>query len=210
MEKTLIYVHDPMCSWCWAFEPVRKQLFSALMPSTKIQRFIGGLAPDSNTPMPQQMQIMLQNTWRKIEQTVPGTVFNYNFWAQCQPRRSTYPANRAILAAKLQSPKYDELMTLRIQQAYYSEAKNPSDDSVLIALAQDIGLDKEKFEQDFYSNELQDAFQKELIYTRELGMNSFPSLAYKVNNKLYHIKLDYNNINNMLTQISQIEDNLNN
>ena len=80
MDKTLIYVHDPMCSWCWGFEPVRKKLFNHLHPSITIKRYVGGLAPDSNEPMPQQMQTMLQNTWRKIEQTIPGTEFNYDFW----------------------------------------------------------------------------------------------------------------------------------
>lgn len=205
MEKTLIYVHDPMCSWCWGFEPVRKKLFDALDTSVNIKRFVGGLAPDSSDPMPLQMQTMLQNTWRKIEQTIPGTTFNYNFWEQCQPRRSTYPSNRAVLAAKLQKPEYDEIMTHRIQQAYYVEAKNPSDDSVLIELARDIGLDAEKFTLDLNSEKVQNMLQQELMYTRNLGLNSFPSLAFQVKNNVYSIALDYNNMKSMLAQVHKIE-----
>lgn len=205
MEKTLIYVHDPMCSWCWGFEPVRKKLFDALDTSISIKRFVGGLAPDSSEPMPAQMQTMLKNTWQKIEQSIPGTTFNYNFWTQCQPRRSTYPSNRAVIAARLQSECFDTLMTYRIQQAYYSEAKNPSNDSVLIELAREIGLDVEKFTHDLNAKNVETLLEKELMYTRQLGLNSFPSVAFKVKNNVYSITLDYNNSKNMLAQINQIE-----
>jgi len=125
LEKTLIYVHDPMCSWCWGFEPVRKQLFQRLNPNIKVKRLLGGLAPDSHAPMPLEMQVFLQNTWRKIENHIPGTQFNFDFWTKCQPRRSTYPANRAVIAARLQGEQFDELMTTKIQQAYYT---NPHKD----------------------------------------------------------------------------------
>ena len=205
MEKTLIYVHDPMCSWCWGFEPVRKQLFNALDKSITIERFVGGLAADSNEPMPAQMQTMLKNTWQKIEQSIPGTAFNYNFWTQCQPRRSTYPSNRAVIAARLQNERFDTLITHRIQQAYYTEAKNPSDDDVLIELVRDVGLNVEKFTEDLNSETVHALFEKELKYTRKLGLNSFPSLAFQVKNNVYSIALDYNNMKNMLDQIHQIE-----
>ncbi|XPF96045.1 DsbA family protein [Colwellia sp. RE-S-Sl-9] len=205
MDKILIYVHDPMCSWCWGFEPVRKKLFNSLPPAIIIKRFVGGLASDSHDPMPKQMQTMLQNTWRKIEQTIPGTEFNYDFWTNCQPRRSTYPSNRAVIAARQQSSEYDELITHRIQQAYYTEAKNPSDESTLIELAKEIGLNVEQFTQDIQSEKIDELFQQELNYTRKLGMNSFPSLAYQVGNKAYSIQLDYNNMESMLDQIKQID-----
>ena len=193
MEKTLIYVHDPMCSWCWGFEPVRKNLFDTLDPNITIKRFVGGLAPDSIEPMPSQMQTMLKNTWQKIEHSIPGTTFNYNFWTQCQPRRSTYPSNRAVIAARLQNEKYDTLITHRIQQAYYKEAKNPSDDAVLIELAHDIGLNVKKFTKDLNSEKVNTLFEKELMYTRKLGMNSFPSLALQVKNNARqdHYKLNF-------------------
>ena len=63
MKTTLIYVHDPMCSWCWGFEPVRAQLFDAISSSMNIRTLVGGLAPDSDDPMPAGMQASLKQTW---------------------------------------------------------------------------------------------------------------------------------------------------
>lgn len=205
MNKKLYYAHDPMCSWCWGFEPVRKQFFNNLSQDIELVRLVGGLAPDSIKPMPADMQLSLQNTWKKIQQAIPNTQFNFDFWSQCQPRRSTYPANRAILAAKLQGIEYDELMTQRIQQAYYREAKNPSDDSVLIELATELGLDTQKFTQDLTSDFIQQSLEQEILKARSLRLNSFPSLAYQVNNTLHHIQLDYLDANTMLNQIRTID-----
>jgi putative protein-disulfide isomerase len=209
MNKTLIYVHDPMCSWCWGFESVREKLFSRLDSSVNIQRFVGGLAPDSNEPMPQDMQNMLKDTWKRIEQNIPGTVFNFDFWTKCQPRRSTYPSNRAIIAARQQGVEYDEQMTHLIQKGYYSQARNPSDESLLIELATELSkasnFNSEVFIKDLRSKEIEALFEQELDYIRSLGINGFPSLVYQSEDKLYSIGLDYNNADNMLAQIKQID-----
>ncbi|MGB1242161.1 MAG: alkaline phosphatase family protein, partial [Chitinophagales bacterium] len=47
----------------------------------------------------------------------------------------------------------DEMITA-IQEAYYLKAKNPSDASVLIACAKQIGMDEKKFEEDLINGTL--------------------------------------------------------
>jgi len=190
-----------MCRWCWGFEPVRRALFDSLPSSINTQRLVGGLAPDSDEPMPSQMQEFLKGTWSKIQQTIPGTEFNFDFWDKCQPRRSTYPSNRAVIAARLQHPKFDLAMTLQIQQAYYQQAKNPSDIDVLIELADGIGLDVEQFKSDLSSQNLNDLLNKEISFTRQLGLNSFPSMAVVNGDKLSPIRLDYLNAGAMADEI---------
>ena len=142
----LYYVHDPMCSWCWGFRQVWQELQEQLNDNFTIKYVLGGLAPDSDLPMPLAMQTAISNTWRNIQQEIPGTEFNYNFWSECRPRRSTYPACRAIIACRMQNPELELEMLLAIQQAYYLHAKNPSDKDVLTQLASDIGLNVEVFE----------------------------------------------------------------
>ena len=201
MRDTLIYVHDPMCSWCWGFEPTRKIIFETIGERMQIRRMVGGLAPDSDQPMPESMRLMLQQTWQRIEQSIPGTRFNYAFWDDCSPRRSTYPANRAVIAAREQGESFDPLMTARIQQAYYLEAKNPSDNPVLVELAADIGLDVERFAESLESDALQQRLLAEIESTRAMGINSFPSLAVHRDGILRHIGLSYTDPGAMLSEI---------
>ena len=76
MSATLHHVHDPMCSWCWGFESTRQAIFDALDDRLQIRRLVGGLAPDSDAPMPESMQQMLQQS-----ETAPMAVVGRT----CQP-----------------------------------------------------------------------------------------------------------------------------
>jgi len=206
MKNALIYVHDPMCSWCWGFEPVRQKLFNAVADGFEIRRLVGGLAPDSQEPMPMAMQSGLQQTWQRIEQVIPGTSFNYDFWRDCAPRRSTYPSNRAVIAARQQGDRFDEAMTARIQQAYYQEARNPSDDETLIELAEDIGLEVDAFTGSLKSEATQQQLVDEINKARSMGMDSFPSLMVEQGGDLHALMINYTDVDAMLRQVAQITD----
>lgn len=198
---TLYYIHDPMCSWCWGFLPTWVQVQNALAGKVKIQYVLGGLAPDTQQAMPESMQLAIQETWKNIQQEIPGIIFNTDFWTQCHPRRSTYPACRAILAAGMQGEQYSQNMLLAIQQAYYLKAKNPSDNNVLIDLASDIGLDDRRFKEDFLSQNCKILLSNELRLASELEANSFPALvlSHKASNTT--ISIDYNNSETIVSNI---------
>jgi len=83
MSLTLYYFHDPMCCWCWAFRPRWQEIVAGLPDHVRSQRILGGLAPDSDQTMPAEMQAKLKSIWQKIQQTVPGTPFNFEFWEKC-------------------------------------------------------------------------------------------------------------------------------
>ncbi len=199
--STLYYVHDPMCSWCYAFRPVWTAVKQQLPPTIKVQYVAGGLAPDSSEPMPADMRQYLQATWHKIMETVPGTTFNFDFWEQCTPRRSTYPACRAVLAAREQGAAYERPMIEAIQNAYYQQARNPSDDSTLIALAADLGLDTAVFSTRLASTGLQQALLAETGLAQSMGGHSFPSLIWQQDGKLRRIAHSYTDVAAILQQL---------
>lgn len=198
---TLYYIYDPMCSWCWGFRPVWQQLQQALAGKVTIKYLLGGLAPDTDAPMPASMQQSIRSNWQRIQREIPGIEFNYDFWTKCQPRRSTYPACRAVIACRMQQPQLEQEMILAIQQAYYLQAKNPSDETVLIQLSSDIGLDVNKFELDFLSQRCNNLLNDEISLVRRLGVTSFPGLvlSYKESNTLIHI--NYTDFNSIVSNI---------
>ena len=200
--KTLYYVHDPMCSWCWAFRPTLTKLLADLPPHIEVQYLVGGLAPDSDEPMDEATQVMIQKHWHTITKKVPSTQFNFDFWTLNIPRRSTYPACRAVLAAKAQTPDKEDAMILAIQQAYYLHAQNPSDDDTLIHCATSIGLDTEQFQQDLHAKHTQQQLQQDIQQTQSMGVYSFPSLVLEENEQFKPIAIDYNHADNVLQQLT--------
>lgn len=199
---TLYYVHDPMCSWCWGFRPVWQQVQSLLAGKVKTHYLLGGLAADSDLPMPAEMQANIKDTWAHIQKEIPGTVFNFDFWTQNQPRRSTYLSCRAVIAAGMQGQTHaSENMLLAIQQAYYQQAKNPSDSDVLIQLAADCGLDNERFATDLFSDKCEQLLRQDLQLAKQLGVHCFPSLVLACNGSNALIPIDYNNSENIVSSV---------
>jgi len=205
VPKTLYYVHDPMCSWCWAFRPALNTLIEKLPKEINIIRLLGGLAPDSDIAMTNDIREYVLQNWQAIEEKVPETKFNYDFWTQCKPRRSTYPACRAVIAARKQNSKFDIAMTLAIQKAYYLQARNPSDYETLIELAEEIGADKIKFSEDVVSQETDKILKEEIQQFESLDLKSLPSLLFVNDKRKIEIKPDYLDAKVMLDKIELFE-----
>jgi len=204
MQLHLYYFHDTMCSWCWSFTPLWKDIVAGLPDHVSSQRVLGELAPDTDQVMSTDMQAKLKSIWQKIQQTVPGIPFNFEFWEKCTPRRSTYAACRAVIAARRQDPVYEEVMILAIQQAYYLEAKNPADRSTLIELANEIGLDGPLFSGDLESPAVHEALIKEIEFTRRLEVKGFPTLLLEKAGVFTAIQHEYNDVKAALNRIKRL------
>lgn len=208
MDCTLFYVHDPMCSWCWGFRPAWDALCAELPEGVRVRRIVGGLAPDTDSPMSFEQQRAIQGYWRTI-QSMLGTEFNFSFWRKNTPRRATYPACRAVIAARTLGGRGNastparavavsdagvaaELaMIAAIQRAYYVQARNPADRDTLIALAGEIGLDPARFSLELDSPNNREMFAQERAQAQALGIRGFPSLVLSCNGRILHVPVDY-------------------
>ena len=189
-----------MCSWCYAFSQSWNALLKALPRNIEIVYLVGGLAPDTTEPMPLTTQKMVQQAWQRIEQTVPGVHFNWDFWSRNTPIRSTYPACRAILAAKKQRTEAEVEMIRAIQTAYYQQAKNPSLAETLHACAHEIGLDVSTFIEDLKSSAIENELQQQIQQARSMDVHSYPSLRLVNNHTVFPIAIDYLNHQTMLDE----------
>jgi len=198
----LYYIHDPMCSWCWAFRPTLEVLSAALPADIELHKLLGGLAPDSDQAMPEAMRQQIRATWRHIQTSVPGTEFNFAFWDQCQPRRSTWAACRAVLLAA--DAGLADRMTHAIQQAYYLHARNPSDDAVLIDLADQIGLPSQPFADALNSPATRTRLEADMQHCRALGVTAYPSLVLDSGGKHWPVAVDYQDAGAMLEAIASL------
>ena len=177
MQPLLYLVVDPMCSWCWGFRSAWQSFVSEIPSSVTIKFLMGGLAPDSDEPMDTNTKTYVQSAWRSVADRT-GATFNHQFWVVCQPRRSTYPACRAVITAGLQLNGSREQYYEALQRAYFLEARNPSDYETLIALANESGLDPVQFQKDLDSSVVQQTFREELNQVRSLGVSGFPTVIW--------------------------------
>lgn len=172
----LIYVMDPMCAWCYGFQPELDR-FLKNFPTAEVDWIMGGLAPDTNEPMSESLRHAIASYWYEIEQ-LSQVIFNHDYWTLNTPYRSTYQACRAVISAEQLKAKSATRMVNAIQSAYYIEAKNPSLDKTLLDCAELIGLEDEKFWETLKSEKTEKQLQHHLHITRHFQVTGFPALIY--------------------------------
>lgn len=200
----LIYVMDPMCAWCYAFQSELEE-FLEKHPSLNVDYIMGGLAPDNDTPMDENMKKAISSYWVEIEKKTQVT-FNHDYWKLNTPYRSTYPACRAVITAETLKNKSSNEMAKAIQSAYYKEAKNPSLKETLVKCATSIGLDEIQFLQTFNSIETEHNLLEHLDISAQLQVRGFPALFYiKDKNQAYPLTLGFTIASNLEKQFNKIK-----
>lgn len=175
LKMQLLYIMDPMCAWCYAFQP-ELDAFLSNHPTAKVNWIMGGLAPDNTQPMDKALQETIESYWHTIAQKT-NVQFNHNFWRLNTPYRSTYPACRAVISAEKLKQGSAPKMVNAIQSKYYVEAKNPALKETLFDCAESIGLDRYDFIEIFQSPETEEQLHSHFSVVRHLGIQGFPALV---------------------------------
>ena len=201
----LLYVMDPMCAWCYAFQPELEEFLEKHF-FVEVDWIMGGLASDTNYPMEENLKKTISSYWYQIEKVAQVT-FNHDFWKLNTPYRSTYPACRAVIAAESIKAGSARPMAKAIQAAYYLEAKNPSLIETLIACAHSINLDAKQFLDVFKSEETEYQFQQHLRTTHQLQITGFPALFHvNYRNQAYPLALGFCRTANLEQQYKSMKE----
>ena len=99
-------------------------------------------------------------------------------------------------------------MSKAIQQAYYLNARNPSDDETLVALAEDLGLDTKRFATDLHSDETKAEHQRQRQICQQLGIQGYPSMVLVTEaadgQSAHRVALDHNSADVTLSHLNEL------
>lgn len=199
---TLYYFGDPMCSWCWGFRPVLEQV-DREYPELERRTVMGGLRGGEEEPMNDMLAELIQGAWVRIHETT-GQPFNWDFWKQHRPLATTWPACRAVLAARLLDSTLEWPAMVGLFKAYFTEALDPSARATQLDIAESVGFDRDTFEQMLESPEVETALQDDLTLTKKFGITGFPSVVLSLNDNDYLISPGYQPIEGLRAAINQV------
>ena len=174
-EKILLYVADPMCSWCWGFAPVIEQVRNSYGDRLRVELVLGGLRPGTSHPLPSAQRQDILGHWRAVHR-VTGQPFQFEGAMPDGFIYDTEPASRAVVVASMLRPESVFTFFRAVQSAFYVERRNVTDVRVLTELADGLGLEKQQFLQAFESQAARDMTQGHFHTARQLGVHGFPTL----------------------------------
>jgi putative protein-disulfide isomerase len=171
---SLIYVGDPLCSWCYGFGPEISALEAAFRGRAGLRVILGGLRPYTAKPMDDALKRYLRDAWQSVAKA-SGLPFNFGLLEREDFVYDTEPACRAVVTARgLGAAALP--MFLAIQDGFYRDNRDPTREDVLADAAQSAGLDRGEFLAGFGSEHMKQATRQDFAAARGLGIRGFPAV----------------------------------
>ncbi|MFO1172683.1 MAG: DsbA family protein [Hyphomicrobiaceae bacterium] len=171
----LIYIADPMCSWCWGFSPVITALEDQFRGRLPVSLLMGGLRPYTAEPMPDKDRSMIREHWEHVAART-GQPFDYAFFDRPEFVYDTEPASRAVVTAQALRPGSGLDMLKAVQRGFYAENRDVTDEDVLAEIAVEEGFEAEMFAAALASDEARAATREGFATSQNAGIRGFPAL----------------------------------
>lgn len=190
-RQEIIYVGDPMCSWCWGISPALIQLRDHFV-SDKIafKVLVGGLRPGGGDPWNDDMKNFLRHHWEQVS-TASGQPFGYALMDLDDFNYDTEPSCRAVVAARPLVKEREMEFFEAIQRKFYVDSQDPIDSSFYEGICKQFNINFEDFLARFNSEDVKRETMEEFQLNRKWGVSGYPTVILLNNDKLHMIAHGY-------------------
>jgi putative protein-disulfide isomerase len=201
-DPRLLYVADPLCSWCYGFGPELSRLLER-HPELGLDLLMGGLRPGNTEPMSEAFREMLRGHWAHVAE-MSGLAFSEAIFAAPGFVYDTEPPCRAVVTARALDPSRAFALMKEIQSAFYRDGIDMTRADALADAAQRCGYDRAAFAAALEAPAMREATRADFARSRSLGITGFPTLALAVTGELYLVASGYTRADVLEERIAQI------
>lgn len=176
--KEIIYIADPMCSWCWGFSPVLRAMLDEYGDQVPFSLMVGGLRPGSEEPMGEDVKNTLIHHWEEVNKTT-GQEFCFDFRFPAGFVYDTDPSCRAAVTVRDLKPGATFPYFDALHRAFYVENRDLTDPAILSALAEPFGIAPDAFLEHFNAKDTRRAAFLDFATAFNLGIQGFPAVVLK-------------------------------
>jgi len=180
-QKTvdLYYVTDPICSHCWALEPVLRKFEAQYGQYFNMHTLMGGLLENwdgfADTANGINGTADVAGHWREVGEhsrmPIDGTLWYDN------PIESSFIPSRVFKVIHKQNPEIANTFLRRAREALFAFNKNIAQDDMLIDLVNKVGLNGVEIVKQSKLSEAETSLQEDFQLVRQLGVRGFPTIV---------------------------------
>jgi len=188
--KHILLFADPMCSWCWGFQPELKKLISILNNRAQFHVVMGGLRPYTSESWQGEMQTYVHHHWQEVQKKT-GQPFDYARMNDDHFIYDTEPACRAVACARELNPEMGLAVYHDLQREFYARGQDITDTDIICEIVANTGVDKEKFLKLFTGPAGRELVEFDFNQTRAFGVKGFPSIVCADDGQYAFLTLGY-------------------
>lgn len=180
MKKEIIYVGDPVCSWCYAFTDTFEKIREDFKEEVNFSYFMGGLIIDRELTLDKRVKKLLKQNWKEVEAKTGKHIKASSKIDDAE--EIPYISDPAILGFLVMRAVDQDLaykFYKKVHNSFYTDLNDIADKKILCEIAQSLGIEKQ-----FFMDKISDNSLKELLYAdkekiEDLGVQAFPALVLK-------------------------------
>lgn len=174
-EPHLIYFADPMCSWCYGFSPVIDEIRRNFGRALPVRVMMGGLRPGTERPMDEAARREVLGHWSHVQEAT-GLPFDGRALQREGFVYDTDPGARAVVVVRREGQEQAASYLARAQRAFYAEGRDVTSGEVLADLAEEQGLERQAFLEQWASDEARQETWRDYAISQRAGVTAFPTL----------------------------------
>ncbi len=175
-QRILWYFADPMCSWCWGFAPVISAIQDSYKDRLQLALVMGGLRPGTTEPVTPQFREEILHHWQEVQRRT-GQPFKIEGALPDGFIYDTEPPCRAVVTVEELNSEAKFAYFKSVQAAFYAEQQDVTQPDVLAALADQHGVDSERFLKHFDAESVKQKTMTHFSQTHRAGIRGFPTAA---------------------------------
>jgi len=201
-QSKIIYVGDPMCSWCYGIAPEYSKLIERFEGEVDFELVMGGLRPYNTQTMP-ELKDFLTEHWQEVNHR-SGQEFSYGILDDGNITYDTEPPSRATVVVRHLNATKEIQFFKKSQVLFYKENKNMHLASSYYDLLDEMGIDKDRFTELFESDEMKKKVKEDFMRASALNANSFPTIIFQKGDQYYSIAKGYSTSEKMIKRVESI------
>jgi putative protein-disulfide isomerase len=187
----VVYIADPMCSWCWGFAPVLDRLRKDFLSQLDFRLIMGGLRPGAAAvPLDADMKAHLRTHWQAV-QARTEQAFAWDWLERDGFVYDTEPAARAVVAVRRLTPTREYEFFHAVQAAFYAQGRDVTQEEVLVSLAAELGLNAVAVRRCYRDEATLNMTHVDFRLTQRLGVQGFPTVLLRVGDALTPVTQGY-------------------
>ena len=183
MDREILLIVDPMCSWCWGFSPAVQAMAEEYADRAPVFPIAGGLRPLTAEPMNDAAKAEIRHHWEDVGKA-SGQPFDFSFFQRDGFIYDTEPACRALVTVRTLKPEAALPYLASQHQAFYAENRDITDHDVLAGLAREAGVDHGAFARAFPSRRMIYLTASDFFRSQSMGATGFPTTVLRQGEKL--------------------------
>lgn len=201
-DPLLVYIADPMCSWCYGFAPEITQVKEQLT-GYQFKLVMGGLRP-YGTETIKSIGGMLRHHWEEVGKA-SGQPFQFDLLDKEGFVYNTEPACRAVVTARKIAPDKEFDYFKAAQKAFYFENKDTNQSNTFLAIAESLEIDRQEFSENFESEDIRYETRTDFQVSAEMGIRGFPSVILRHKGQFFLVANGYRKAEDLWKVIEKIQ-----